>query len=211
MLVAVAALGVIALPAAELHLGTAGDESKPTSTTERRAYDALAEGLGPGFNGPLTIVVDAKTARDPKAAVNATARRIGAVDGVVSVSAARFNTVGDTAIFSATPTTAPDDERTIDLIHTLRGGRPAIEKATDATFMVSGSTAGNIGSDQKIQGALVPYLGLVVGLAFLLLLIVFRSVLFRSRRPWDSCSQCWQPSVRSSPSSSVDGSPACWA
>ncbi|MGW1713788.1 MMPL family transporter [Streptomyces sp. NPDC002156] len=177
LLVAVAALGVIALPAAQLHLGTAGDESKPTSTTERRAYDDLAKGFGPGFNGPLTIVVDASTADDPKAAVAATAREIGAVDGVVSVSTPSFNEAGDTAIFSATPATAPTDERTVDLIHTLRDDRPAIEKATDATFMVSGSTAGNIDSDQKVQGALVPYLGLVVGLAFLLLLIVFRSVL----------------------------------
>ncbi|MEV2210069.1 MMPL family transporter [Streptomyces sp. NPDC050997] len=177
LLVAVAVLGVIALPAAQLHLGTAGDESKPTSTTERRAYDDLAKGFGPGFNGPLTIVVDAESAKDPKAAVAGTVREIGATDGIVSVSAASFNTAGDTAIFTATPATAPTDERTIDLIHTLRGDRPAIEKATDATFMVSGGTAGNIDSDQKVQGALVPYLGLVVGLAFLLLLIVFRSVL----------------------------------
>ncbi|MFF3847173.1 MMPL family transporter [Streptomyces sp. NPDC002328] len=177
LLVAVATLGVIALPAVKLHLGTAGDESKPTSTTERRAYDDLAKGFGPGFNGPLTIVVDARSAKDPKAAVDATAREIGAVNGVVSVSTPSFNKAGDTAIFSATPATAPTDERTVDLIHTLRGDRPAIGKATDATFMVSGSTAGNIDSDQKVQGALVPYLGLVVGLAFLLLLIVFRSVL----------------------------------
>ncbi|WP_405968254.1 MMPL family transporter [Streptomyces sp. NBC_00015] len=177
LLVAVAALGVIALPAAKLHLGTAGDESKPTSTTERRAYDDLAEGFGPGFNGPLTIVVDARSAEDPEAAVAATAREIGATEGVVSVSAASFDTAGDMAVFTATPATAPTDERTVDLIHTLRGARPVIERATDATFMVSGSTAGNIDSDQKVQGALVPYLGLVVGLAFLLLLIVFRSVL----------------------------------
>ncbi|WP_369030296.1 MMPL family transporter [Streptomyces adonidis] len=177
LLVAVAALGVIALPAAQLHLGTAGDESKPTSTTERRAYDDLAKGFGPGFNGPLTIVVDAATADDPKAAVAATAKEIAGTAGIVSVSTPSFNKAGDTAIFSATPSTAPTDERTVDLIHTLRDDRPAIEQATDATFMVSGSTAGNIDSDQKVQGALVPYLGLVVGLAFLLLLIVFRSVL----------------------------------
>ncbi|MDT0427775.1 MMPL family transporter [Streptomyces salyersiae] len=177
LLAGVAALGVIALPAAQLHLGTAGDGSKPTSTTERRAYDALADGFGPGFNGPLTIVVDAKAAQDPKGAVEASAREIGAVDGVVSVSEARFNTAGDTAIFSATPATDPQDERTSELIHTLREDRPTIETTTGATFMVSGSTAGNIDSDQKVQGALIPYLGLVVGLAFLLLLIVFRSVL----------------------------------
>ncbi|MFH9809441.1 MMPL family transporter [Streptomyces olivaceus] len=177
LLVAVAALGVIALPAAQLDLGTAGDGSKPTSTTERRAYDALADGFGPGFNGPLTIVVDARDARDPKAAVAESAREIGAVDGVVSVSPARFNTAGDTAVLSVTPATDPQDERTSTLIHTLRGDRPAIEEATGATFMVSGSTAANIDSDQKVQGALVPYLALVVGLAFLLLLVVFRSVL----------------------------------
>ncbi|WP_232838337.1 MMPL family transporter [Streptomyces geranii] len=177
LLAAVAALGVIALPAARLHLGTAGDESKPTSTTERRAYDDLAKGFGPGFNGPLTIVVDAATAEDPKAAVTATAKEIAGTAGIVSVSTPSFNKAGDTAIFSATPATAPTDERTVELIHTLRDDRPAIEKATGATFMVSGSTAGNIDSDQKVQGALVPYLGLVVGLAFLLLLIVFRSVL----------------------------------
>ncbi|MFJ9127701.1 MMPL family transporter [Streptomyces sp. NPDC102340] len=177
LLVAVAALGVIALPAAQLDLGTAGDGSKPTSTTERRAYDALADGFGPGFNGPLTIVVDAKDAQDPKAAVAESAREIGAVDGVVSVSPARFNTAGDTAVLSVTPATDPQDERTSTLIHTLRNDRPAIEKATGTTFMVSGSTAANIDSDQKVQGALVPYLALVVGLAFLLLLIVFRSVL----------------------------------
>ncbi|MEU8708180.1 MMPL family transporter [Streptomyces sp. NPDC048565] len=177
LLAGVAALGVIALPAAQLHLGTAGDGSKPTSATERRAYDALADGFGPGFNGPLTIVVDAKSAQDPKSAVEASARVISAVGGVVSISDARYNTAGDTAIFSVAPATDPQDERTSELIHTLRDGRPTIEKTTGATFMVSGSTAGNIDSDQKVQGALVPYLGLVVGLAFLLLLIVFRSVL----------------------------------
>ncbi|MER6851335.1 MMPL family transporter [Streptomyces flaveolus] len=177
LLVAVAALGVIALPAAQLDLGTAGDGAKPTSTTERRAYDALADGFGPGFNGPLTVVVDAKDAQDPKAAVAESAREIGSVDGVVSVSPARFNTAGNTAVLSVTPATDPQDERTSTLIHTLRDDRPGIEESTGATFMVSGSTAANIDSDQKVQGALVPYLALVVGLAFLLLLVVFRSVL----------------------------------
>ena len=57
------------MPATELQLGMPGDEAKPTSTTERRAYDELAKAFGPGFNGPLTIVVDAKGAADPKAAV----------------------------------------------------------------------------------------------------------------------------------------------
>jgi RND superfamily putative drug exporter len=109
--------------------------------------------------------------------VDATTQQIAATDGVVSVSAARFNAAGDSAIFSAVPSTAPDDQKTTDLIHTLRAERPALETATGATFAVTGSTAVNIDSAQKVQSSLIPYLAVVVGLAFLLLLLVFRSVL----------------------------------
>src|SRR6185295_20353919 len=168
---------VFSLPVFHIREGLPDDGSKPKSTTERRAYDDLAKGFGPGFNGPLTVVVDAKGAKDAKAAVTAITRQIGATGGVVSVSAARFNATGDTAIFSAIPSTAPDDQKTTDLIHTLRAERPALETATGATFAVTGSTAVNIDSAQKVQESLIPYLGVVVGLAFLLLLIVFRSVL----------------------------------
>ncbi|GIM82262.1 membrane protein [Winogradskya consettensis] len=177
LLLAVVGLAVIALPATKIHLGMAGDESKPTSTGERRAYDDLANGFGAGFNGPLTIVVDAQGATDPKAAVAATAERIAATTGIVSVSPASFNQAGDTALFTAVPFTAPNDDRTVDLIHVLRDERPAIDAATGTTFFVTGATAGNIDSSQKVLGALVPYLGIVVGLAFLLLMVVFRSVL----------------------------------
>ena len=177
LLLAVVGLGVIAVPVTQLHLGTSGDEAKPTSTTERRAYDDLAKAFGAGFNGPLTIVVDAEGAADPKAAVTAITQKISATDGVVSVSAARFNKAGDTAVFSAVPATAPNDTRTTTLVHTLRDERPAITTGTGATYQVTGTTAINIDSAQKVQGALVPYLAIVVGLAFVLLMVVFRSVL----------------------------------
>ncbi|MFC1437701.1 MMPL family transporter [Streptacidiphilus sp. N1-10] len=177
LLLAVVGLGVIAVPVTQLHLGTSGDEAKPTSTTERRAYDDLAKAFGAGFNGPLTIVVDAKGAADPKAAVTGITQKISATDGVVSVSAARFNKAGDTAVFSAVPATAPNDTRTTNLVHTLRDERSSITTGTGATYQVTGTTAINIDSAQKVQGALIPYLGIVVGLAFLLLMIVFRSVL----------------------------------
>ena len=177
LLTSVAGLGVIAIPVTQLHLGTAGAESKPTSTTERRAYDALSEGFGPGFNGPLTIVVDARGAQDPKAAVDKVADKLSTTEGIVSVSAARFDQTGDTAVFSAIPATAPDDEQTTDLIHTIRADRDALEAGTGATYSVTGMTAVNIDSAQKVQDSLIPYLAVVVGLAFLLLLLVFRSVL----------------------------------
>ncbi|MGW0763328.1 MMPL family transporter [Streptomyces sp. NPDC002814] len=177
LLVTVVGLGALAVPALDLRLGMPGDEAKPTSTTERRAYDALAEGFGPGFNGPLTIVVDARDADDRKAAVETVAERIGATKGVVSVSPAQFNEARDTAVLSATPSTAPTSEQTKNLVHTIRDGRSATETETGATFEVTGTTALNIDIAKKMQDALIPYLVVVVGLAFLLLLVVFRSLL----------------------------------
>ncbi|MEX5713534.1 MMPL family transporter [Parafrankia sp. FMc6] len=177
LILSVLALGAIALPVLDLRLGTAGDEAKPTSTTERRAYDDLAAGFGPGFNGPLTIVVDAADSADAQAAVTTIAQRIGATPGVVSVSAARFNTADDTAVFTAVPATGPSEAATKDLVHTIRAQRATVTAATGATFQVTGTTAVNIDIAQKVQDALVPYLAIVVGLAFLLLLVLFRSVL----------------------------------
>ncbi|MET9830853.1 MMPL family transporter [Streptomyces sp. NPDC006385] len=177
LLVCVAGLGALALPAAQLEMGMPGDEAKPTSTTERRAYDALADGFGAGFNGPLTIVVDAEGADDPGSAADTIAEAIKGTDGVVSVSPPRLNAAGDTAIFSAVPATGPNDETTKDLVHTIRAQRAGLEKNTGATFDVTGSTAMNIDVAGALQDALVPYLTVIVLLALLLLLIVFRSVL----------------------------------
>jgi RND superfamily putative drug exporter len=160
-----------------LQLGHIGDGADPTSFTDRRAFDLMTDAFGPGSNGPLTIVVDAKSAADPKAAVNTITKAIGATAGVVSVSAARFDAAGDTAVFSAVPSTAPTDAKTADLVHAIRAERSALKASTGATVLVSGVTALNIDSAQKVQGALLPYLGLVVGLAFVLLMVVFRSVL----------------------------------
>ncbi|PVE13237.1 MMPL family transporter [Streptomyces scopuliridis] len=177
LLLGVVGLGALAVPAADLQLGMPGDEAKPTSTTERRAYDALADGFGPGFNGPLTIVVDAKGADDPKAAASVISQRIADTSGVVSVSPARFNEAGDAAVLSATPSTSPTDARTIDLVKTIRAERSGIEQQSGATYEVTGSTAMNIDVAKKFQDALVPYLVVVVGLAIVLLLFVFRSLL----------------------------------
>nr|WP_260860011.1 MMPL family transporter [Streptomyces cupreus] len=177
LLLGVVGLGGLAIPMTDLQLGMPGDEAKSTSTTERRAYDALAEGFGPGFNGPLTLVVDAKGAEDPKAAAASVSEEIGGTEGVVSVSPARFNEAGDTAVFSVVPSTAPTDEKTKDLVTTIRGERPAVESETGATFEVTGTTALNIDISDKVQSALVPYLIVVVGLAVILLLVVFRSLL----------------------------------
>ncbi|MFE6029604.1 MMPL family transporter [Streptomyces niveus] len=177
LLVTVAALGALAVPAASLEMGMPGDESKPVSTTERRAYDALADGFGAGFNGPLTIVVDAKKSDDPKGAATAVADAIKDTDGVVSVSPPTLNPGGDTATFSAVPSTGPNDEATKELVQSIRAERAGLEDSAGATFEVTGSTAMDIDVANALQDALVPYLIVIIALALVLLLVVFRSVL----------------------------------
>ncbi|WP_327380016.1 MULTISPECIES: MMPL family transporter [unclassified Streptomyces] len=177
LLASVVGLGVLALPAADLQMGMPGAEAKPVSSTERRAYDALAEGFGAGFNGPLTVVADVRGAADPKAAAATIAEQIKGTDGVVSVSPAQFNPAGDAALLSVVPSTGPSDETTKDLVQTIRAERPALEEGTGATFEVTGSTAMNIDVAQALQDALVPYLIVIVLLSLVLLMVVFRSVL----------------------------------
>ncbi|PXX58094.1 RND superfamily putative drug exporter [Nocardia tenerifensis] len=177
VLTSVAALAISALPVVHLRLGMPGDEARPTETTERRAYDALASAFGPGFNGPLTIVVDARGAGNPSEAVLDIATKIADTEGMVKVSPPQFNSAHDTALFTAVPASAPTDARTKDLVQRIRAERSAIETGVGAPFLVSGTTAVNIDVAQKVQTALIPYFTLVLGLAFLLLLVVFRSLL----------------------------------
>ncbi|MEV6481190.1 MMPL family transporter [Streptomyces sp. NPDC051576] len=177
LILSVLGLGAIALPASQLQLGLPDDSSQPTSTTQRRAYDLLAEGFGPGFNGPLMIVVDAKNSDAPKAAVSTVTDKIKTLDDVVTVSPAAFNKAGDTATITVIPDSKPSSVTTEDLVHTIRDEGAGIKADTDAQVLVTGTTAMNIDFSQKLNDALIPYLGLVVGLAFLLLIVVFRSIL----------------------------------
>ncbi|MFB7907184.1 MMPL family transporter [Kitasatospora sp. NPDC059146] len=177
LLLGVVGLGVLAAPALDLRLGLPGDEAKPTSTTQRRAYDLLSEGFGPGFNGPLTVLVDVKGTADPKAAAGEVAKSVSAVPGVVTVTPPMFNKAGDTALLNAIPATGPAESATKDLVHTIRGQAAGLKASTGATVLVSGTTAMNIDVSQKLSDAMLPYLAVVVGLAVLLLLVVFRSVL----------------------------------
>ncbi|MEU5281579.1 MMPL family transporter [Streptomyces asoensis] len=177
LLLGVLGLGAIAVPATQLELGLPDDGSQPTSTTQRRAYDLLSEGFGPGFNGPLMIVVDAKDSDDPKAAATSVTDGIKDLKDVVTVTPAMFNKAGDTATITVIPDSKPSSTRTEDLVHAIRGQGADVRADTGAQVLVTGTTAMNIDFSQKLNDALVPYLALVVGLAFLLLIVVFRSVL----------------------------------
>ncbi|MFD7877368.1 MMPL family transporter [Streptomyces sp. NPDC059766] len=177
LLLGVLGLGAAAVPATSLELGLGDDGSQPVSTTQRRAYDLLSEGFGPGFNGPLMVVVDAEASDSPKAAVSRVSEEIKGLKDVVTVTPATYNKAGDTATITVIPDSKPSSVTTEDLVHGIRDAGAGIKGDTDATVLVTGSTAMNIDFSQKLNDALVPYLVLVVGLAFLLLIMVFRSIL----------------------------------
>ncbi|MFF1259606.1 MMPL family transporter [Streptomyces sp. NPDC058321] len=177
LLTAVVGLGVMAVPVSSLELGLPDDGVQPTDTTQRKAYDLLSEGFGPGFNGPLVAVVDVKHSQDPKDAVARVSKDIAATDGVKTVTPPAFNQAGDTATITVVPSSKPSSTQTEDVVHTIRDKGVDIKADTRAEVLVTGTTAMNIDVSQKLNDALVPYLALVVGLAFLLLMVVFRSVL----------------------------------
>ncbi|MBT2438802.1 MMPL family transporter [Streptomyces sp. ISL-36] len=165
LLVGVLGLGAVALPAASLEMGLPDDGAKPVSATERRAYDLLSDGFGPGFNGPLMVVVDGD-----KAVAESTVSTIKGLKGVVAVTPPTPNKAGDTAMVTVIPKDRPSSVETERLVHDIRD-------ATGDNVLVTGATAMNIDFSQKMNDALLPYLALVVGLAFLLLMVVFRSIL----------------------------------
>ncbi|MEU3032561.1 MMPL family transporter [Streptomyces incarnatus] len=177
LLLGVIGLGAAAVPVSSLELGLPDDGSQPTSTTQRRAYDLLSEGFGAGFNGPLMVVVDAKGSAHPKTAFNEVGKEIKGLKDVVAVTPATPNKAGDTAIITVVPKSKPSSKSTEDLVHAIRDKGANITAKTDAKLLVTGSTAMNIDVSQRLNDALLPYLALVVGLAFLLLIVVFRSVL----------------------------------
>ena len=165
LLAGVIGLGAIAIPATSLEMGLPDDGSQPVSTTQRKAYDMLSDGFGPGFNGPLLVVVDGD-----RSAADRTVREIKGMDGVAAVTPPQLNKAGDTAMITVVPKNRPSSVETEDLVHSIRD-------ASGDDVLVTGATAMNIDFSQRMNDALLPYLALVVGLAFLLLMVVFRSVL----------------------------------
>ncbi|MFD8960037.1 MMPL family transporter [Streptomyces anulatus] len=176
MLVGVLGLGIIAVPAASLEMGLPDDGAQPKSTTQRQAYDMLSDGFGPGFNGPLLVVVDTKNSSDGKAAADRVSEEIEAI-GVGAVIPPAFNKAGDTATITVIPKDRPSSHATEEVVHSIRDAGADLKADTGAEVLVTGATAMNIDFSQKMNDALLPYLALVVGLAFLLLMLVFRSIL----------------------------------
>jgi len=173
MLIAVIGLGVVAIPALDLRLGMPDDSTAAPDTTQRKAYELLATGFGPGFNGPLVVVVDT-AAGSAKTAADQVAQVIGGMDDVAAVTPAVVNPAGDTALLTVIPKSGPSSTATEDLVRQIRSQDGTV---AGATIGVTGLTAINIDMSARLSSAMLPYLAVVVGLAFVLLMLVFRSLL----------------------------------
>ncbi len=176
--VAAVILGVLAIPVFSMHLGfaDAGNDA-PTSTT-RKAYDLMSDGYGPGVNGPLEVVLDTKGGQIPQATLDKLETSLATQPGVASVDDAVTNEAGDLAIIGVTPTTAPQDARTDKLLEHLREDTvPAAVAGSDVEASITGSTALTVDVSSRLQQRMPWFLGAVIGLSFLVLMIVFRSVL----------------------------------
>ncbi len=176
LLIAVAGLAVIAVPAASMQLGLPNDANAAPESSQHKAYELVSKSFGPGANGPLTVVVDTSASDNPQSAVALTAQRITGLDNVAAVMPPQHNRAGDTTLLTVIPRTGPSDEATENLVGDIRAAGTTLHDRTGAEISVTGQTAANIDVSGKLADAMIPYLALIVGLAFLLLMLVFRSV-----------------------------------
>lgn len=177
LLAATALLGVVALPALDLRLGLPDAGQLPTGSPSRDAYDMLADGFGPGFNGPLVVLVDAADGGDLQTAVEGVSAQVATLPDVAYVAPAMPSATGDAALVVVIPASAPNDEATADLVHAIRDVRGVVEADTGTDVWVTGAAAATIDITERLGAALPLFLAIVVGLAFVLLMIAFRSLL----------------------------------
>ena len=148
----------------------------PTNQTTRRAYDLLAQGFGPGSNGPLVVAVDLPAGSD-RAVVDGLQQKLQQTPGVAFAGAPQFNQAGDAAVLIVVPTTSPQDGRTESLVHHIRDQVvPAAVSGTGVRALVGGETAAAVDATSQLSGRLPLVISGVVVVSFLLLMAVFRSV-----------------------------------
>ncbi|MDF3289277.1 MMPL family transporter [Streptomyces silvisoli] len=174
--VAAVVMLVLAVPTLSMRLGTSDQGNDPATSTTRKAYDLVAEGFGPGVNGPLQLVARTDDAAD-KVALDKLTDTLRDTHGVASVAAGTAQRSGDIEVLTVVPTTAPQSQDTSDLINRLRHEVvPAAEKGTDLQVDVGGVTAGYDDFASVIVGKLPVFVGVVIALGGVLLLLAFRSL-----------------------------------
>jgi len=173
---ALAVLVVLAAPLVSMRQAFSDAGNDPPSLTTRQAYDLLAEGFGPGFNGPLIVAADLQSTQAP-AAIARIGARLGRVPGVAAASLPVLNAARDAAVITVYPATAPQSAQTASLVHRLRGQViPQLTAGSGVTAFVGGETAAGADASAYLSARLPWVIGTVVVLAFLLLVVVFRSI-----------------------------------
>jgi len=176
-LAALAAVVVIALPVFSLRLGLDDAGSDQSTTTTYRAYELLAKGFGPGFNGPLELVGTLRSRADLPAFARVVAK-VAREPGVVGATPAVLSPSGTVAVASVYPSTSPEATQTSVLLSKLRGQViPAAQAGTGVAVLVGGATATQHDFAHVLSSKLPLFIAVVVVLAFLLLMAVFRSLL----------------------------------
>jgi RND superfamily putative drug exporter len=170
---------VLALPVLGLRLGFQDESNFEEGTDTKEAYDLLAEGFGKGFNGPLLVVTQLPAGADLTALAPVTDALVADPD-VASVSGPIPNdeAAPTAALWNVVPTSGPQDEATTDLVKRLRGDvLPTVEQQTGTEVLVTGAVAGNVDFSELLGDRLPLFFGAVLTLSFLLLMVVFRSLL----------------------------------
>jgi RND superfamily putative drug exporter len=176
VVVVIGVLGTLAIPALSLDLNLPDGGSEPAGSTQRAAYQLINDGFGPGYNGPLIVVVDITQTTDILGDLDTIGAQIRSLPGVAYVGTGTPNPTVDTAIIQVMPNSAPDAAATKELVQAIRDLGPGISSDLGTPIAVTGATAVGIDISNRLTNALIPFALIVVGLSIVLLMMVFRSV-----------------------------------
>ncbi len=176
ILLVVLGLGVVALPALDLKLALPDGSSQPRDSRARTTYDLIADHFGPGYNGPLIVMSTIVGSTDPLGLMADLKNEIEALPGVAAVPVSTPNLDATVGIVQVVPEGGPHSQETADLVATLRGMHQHFADTYGLDTSVTGITAVQIDISAKLGAALLPFAAFVVGLSFVLLTMVFRSL-----------------------------------
>jgi RND superfamily putative drug exporter len=175
-LLSLAVMVALLLPVFALRLESSDAGNDPGGTSTRQAFDLLAQGFGPGFNGPLLIVTELPS-KNQTAGLPPLQAAVKSTPNVVAVTPPRVSPAGNVAVFEAYPGSAPQAAATTDLVNHLRHDVvPSVERQTGGKVLVGGFTAGSIDFSHVLANKLPLFIGIVVVLSALLLFVIFRSI-----------------------------------
>ncbi len=177
LIVSVAVLVGLTIPVFSMQLGFSDAGNRLESDTTRRAYDQLQDAFGPGFNGPVILLVDTQNGPGDAATLSKLETTLANTPGVSSVSPPIELGDSGLVIFQAFPTTSPQDKETTEVVHRLRKQTlPPVVRETGAIALVAGLPAGVVDFSDYTRDRLPWFVGAVLLLSFLLLLMVFHSL-----------------------------------